>query len=352
MIPIIFVVPIIQLLILVHAATLELKHINLYVVDQDLSSSSRELISKFQGSPFFQLKNFSFSIKDAENALLKNKADMVLCIPADFEKNLIRNNQADVQFLINAINGVAAGLTNVYASSILADFNQQIIPDWINIPKGFKIPSINITSSFWYNPELNYKIYMLPGILVILVTIIGAFLTALNIVREKEMGTIEQINVTPIKKYQLLIGKLVPFWCIALFDLAFGLVLGKILFDIPILGSVLLIFGFASVYLLVALGLGLFISTFAQTQQQVMFILFFFALTFILMSGIFTPTESMPEIAQKINVLNPLAYFMRALRMIMLKGSDFFDVLKDLISLAIYAIIILTLSVWRYRKVA
>ena len=193
---------------------------------------------------------------------------------------------------------------------------------------------------------------MLPGILVILVTLIGAFLTALNIVREKEMGTIEQINVTPIKKYQLIIGKLVPFWCIALFDLAFGLVVGKILFHVPIIGSVFLIFGFASVYLLVALGLGLFISSLAQTQQQVMFIIYFFLLTFILMSGIFTPLESMPDLAKKINIINPFAYFMRAMRMIMLKGSTFFDVLKDLASLAIYAVVILSLALWRYRKVA
>jgi ABC-2 type transport system permease protein len=233
--------------------------------------------------------------------------------------------------LINAINGTAAGLINFYATSVISDFNKNLLSEQIYITP-HKIPeNINIIYSYWYNPELNYKIYMLPGILVILVTIIGMFLSALNLVREKEMGTIEQINVTPIKKYHFIIGKLLPFWFIALFELAFGLTVGKLLFNIPIVGSLPLLFGFASVYLLVVLGIGLFISTVSNTQQQVMFLCFFFMIIFILMSGLFTPTESMPEWAQQVNILNPFAYFMKVIRMILLKGSGF---------------------VWKYRKVA
>lgn len=352
MLPIIFVVPTIQLLVLVHAATFEIKNVNISIVDKDLSTSSRGLTSKFEGSPFFYTKHASFSLQDAEKVLIESEVDAIIHIPNGFEKKLIREENVKVQLLINAINGAAAGITNAYASSIIADYNRQIIPEWKNMPPGFKMPSIDITSAFWYNKDLNYKIFMLPGILVILVTIIGAFLTALNIVREKELGTIEQINVTPIKKHQLIIGKLVPFWCIAIFELAFGLVIGKLLFQVSIVGSITLLFGFAAVYLIVATGIGLFISTLANNQQQVMFIIFFFMLTFIMMSGIFTPVESMPQIAQKVNIINPFAYFMRAIRMIMLKGSGIMDVLPELYSLTIYAIVILSLAVWRYRKVA
>ena len=350
MLPVIFVVPIVQLIVLVYAATLEMKKIDMVVVDHDLSSTSRRLISKFDGSPFFEVNGSTFSIREAENQITTDRADIVIIIPPDFEKELFRENKSTLQLQINAINATVAGLTNAYAASVIADFNRNIITENINYIQPSPVKSISISSSFWYNPELNYKIYMLPGILVILVTIIGMFLTALNIVREKEMGTIEQINVTPIVKYQFIFGKLFPFWVIAMFELAFGLTIGKILFDIPMVGSLWLLFGFTAVYLIVALGLGLFVSTLSDTQQQVMFLMFFFMLTFVLLSGIFTPVESMPDWAQKVNIINPYAYFMRVIRMILLKGSGFWDISKEFFSLLIYGTIILSLAVWRYRK--
>jgi ABC-2 type transport system permease protein len=193
---------------------------------------------------------------------------------------------------------------------------------------------------------------MVPGILVLLVTVIGMFLSSMNVVREKEMGTIEQINVSPVKKYQFVIGKLLPFWFIALFELGFGLTLARIIFSIPILGNLWLIFGVASVYLLAVLGIGLLISTMVNTQQQAMFLAWFFAVVFIMMSGLFTPVDSMPLWAQNINTINPIAYFIRIIRMIMLKGSEFQDILKPFTAIAVYAVISLTLAVWRYRKVA
>jgi len=350
MLPIIFIMPIVQLIVLVYAATFEMKHIDMVVVDNDLSTISRKLISKFDGSPFFYVNSATFNISEAENQITKDNADIILHIPSGFEKELLKENNATLQLQINAINATAAGITNAYTSNVLADFNKQIIVENINYITPAPSKKININYSFWYNPELNYKIYMLPGILVILITLIGMFLTALNIVREKEMGTIEQINVTPIIKYQFIFGKLFPFWVIAMFELAFGLTIGKILFNIPMEGSLLLLFGFATVYLTVALGLGLFFSTLANSQQQVMFISFFFMLTFILMSGIFTPVESMPKWANYFNYLNPFAYFMRVIRMVLLKGSGFWDIYKEIISLLIYGSIILSLAVWRYRK--
>jgi len=352
MLPIIFLLPIVQLLILVFAATFEMKNIDMVVVDQDLSSESRKLVGKFKGSPFFQIQLNTFSQREAEELLEADKADFILNIPGGFERDLLKENTANVQLLINAINGTTAGLTNVYASSVIADYNRDVIVENININPPSAQSNINIEYSFWYNPEMNYKIYMLPGILGILITLIGMFLTALNLVREKEMGTIEQINVSPIKKYQFIVGKLFPFLCIALFELAFGLSIGKLIFNIPMLGSLPLLFLFAAVYLLVALGIGLFISTLSSTQQQVMFVNFFIMIVFIMMSGIFTPTESMPVWAQKVNIINPTAYFMRVIRMILLKGSGFMDIWKSFVSLLIYAFIILGLATWKYKKIA
>ena len=348
--PVIIVMPFVQLVILVYAATFDMKKIDMVIVDEDLSSFSRQLTSKFNGSPFFDLKGYTFSMKEAQDLLTSDEADIILRIPVHFERNLISGQKTSVQLLINAINATAGGLTNAYSRYVIQDFNQQIVTENVNYISMQPAKTIKVDYSYWYNPELNYQIYMLPGILVILVTIVGSFLAALNIVREKEMGTIEQLNVTPIHKYQFITGKLIPFWIIALGELAFGLILGKILFDIPFVGSLFLLFGFASVYLLVALGIGLLISTLANTQQQVMFIMFFFLLTFILMSGIFTPVESMPEWARKVNIINPFAYFMRVIRMVILKGSTFRDISHEFYSLLVYASIMLGLAVWRYRK--
>ncbi len=352
MIPIIFGMPIIQMLILVNAATMEMKSIDMFVVDKDVSSFSQKLVSKFKGSPFYNITGVSFSIDEANRAIEKNETDIILHIPSGFEKELIRENNVEVQLLIDGINGTAANLVNVYSTSVISDFNRNIIVDITKMPEVANLNPIKVETSFWYNPELNYKIYMLPGILVILVTIVSMFLAAMNIVREKEIGTIEQLNVTPIGKFEFIVGKLVPFLAIAIIELAIGLVLGRVFFEVPMVGSIGLLFGFTIVYVLVVLGLGLFISTISSTQQQVMFISFFFLLVFILMSGIFTPTESMPMWAQRVNIINPFYYFMRVIRMILLKGSGFWDISYEFFSLTVYAAIMLSLSVWRYRKVA
>ncbi|MBN1599122.1 MAG: ABC transporter permease [Bacteroidales bacterium] len=350
MLPMIFFMPIIQLIILVNAATFEMKKIDMVVLDQDMSSTSRKLISKFGGAPFYVIKTRTFSAQEAEDALKDNTADLVLKIPANFERDLIRNDKANVQLLINAIDAVAAGLINAYSTNIISDFNKDVLAEWHDLNQMNVDLPLDVSYRYWFNPTLEYKIYMLPGILMILVTIIGMFLSALNIVREKELGTIEQINVTPIRKHHFIIGKLLPFLIIAMFELAFGLIAGRLLFDQPIVGSLFVLFTMAFIYLLVALGFGLFLSTISNNQQQVMFTIFFFLLVFILMSGIFTPVESMPEWAQHVNIINPFKYFIRVLRMIMLKGSGFTDMMKELVSLSIYGLIILSLAVWRYRK--
>ena len=351
--PILIIMPLIQLLILVPAATMEMKEIKYFVVDQDLSTTSRDLCAHLEASPFYNFQGSSFSEKKGTESLTNGESDMVLVIPEGFEKALLKGKTAAVQLQIDAINGVKAGLINSYTSNIIAAYNREIVTDLATseeLREMASLKTIDITYSHWYNPELRYPVYMLPGILVILVSVIGMFISALNIVREKEIGTIEQINVTPVRKYQFIIGKVVPFWLIALVEMAFGLLIGRLIFGVGVEGSLMVLFSYTAVYLLVVIGIGIFVSTISKTQQQVMFVTFFFMLTFILMSGIFTPVENMPGWAQKVNIINPFSYFMRVIRMVMLKGSGFADIRNEFIATSAYAVIILSVSVWRYRK--
>ena len=353
MLPIIILMPFIQLLILVHAATYEMKHIRLYISDEDKSSVSRQLISKFSGSPFYDVVDIQNNDRENMDQLLKNKSDIVIDIPYGFEKKLRTGGKASIQLLINAINAPMAALVFAYSSSIVAEYNKDLIRVWMTTPgAGSMIQTPDITYSYWFNPDLNYKNFMVPGILVLLVTMIGAFMSGINIVREKEIGTIDQLNVSPLKKYQFITGKLVPYWIIAMLELAFGIVLGKVLFSTPVLGNVFLLFAYAGIYMIAILGLGLLISTVNNTMQQSMFITWFFMVVFILLSGLFTPIESMPVWAQRVDILNPVSDFIAVIRMILLKGSGFNDVKTHFLYMAVYAAVIMTLAVRRYRKVS
>jgi len=349
MLPIIFVMPVIQLLILAHAATYEMKTIRTHIVDLDQSPSSRELVSKFKGSSFYKMVGYSFSYELAEKDIENGTADLIIQIPANFEKDIVVEKEASISLVINAINGSAASLINAYTLAIVRDFNLNLVTEMIS--RKVKQP-IGIEYSYWFNPELNYKTYMVPGILVLLVTIIAFFLSGMNVVREKEIGTIEQINVTPIKKYQFIAGKLIPFWIIAMFELAFGLVIAKISFNIPIVGSVGLVFGVAAIFLVTVLALGLIISTMSDTMQQSMFLTWFFLVIFILMSGLFTAVDSMPDWARAINIINPISYFIEIIRMILLKGAGFKNIIHQFVALVIYAVAALSIAAWRYKKVA
>ncbi len=350
LLPIIFVVPVVQMILLTYAASLEMKGISMAVVDQDYSQASRQLASRFAGSPFFEINLTTSSYQEALKDLTNDHVDVILHMQYNFEKNLYNEKETDLQLVVNAINATEAGLINAYCTQIIADFNGQVRADWFGMEESGLLVSMDIIPKYWYNPLLDFKIYMFSGILVIIVTLIGMLLTALNLVREKEMGTTEQINVTPIRKYQFIMAKLIPFMIIALFELAFGLLIGRLLFGLPMVGSLGLLFLFTCVYLLAVLGIGLFLSTISNTQQQLMYLAFFFMLTFILMSGVFTPAESMPTWAQKVNLANPVAYFMKVIRMILLKGSRFGDISREFYSLCIYAALILTLAITNYRK--
>jgi ABC-2 type transport system permease protein len=346
----IVMVPIVQLLVLTYAVTFELKNVRMFVVDNDLSETSRRLVSKFEGSPFYEITGCSFGMQDAEDKLLANETDIILNIPAGFERDLYRGTPKKLQFIVNAINSNVAALTLAYSSMVLADYNSNLAAEMSGITQSARFKNITTTYSYWYNSEMDYKIYMAPGILVMIVTTIGLFLSGMNIVREKEIGTIEQINVTPIVKSQFIIGKLAPFLIIGIIDLFLGMLVAKLLFSIPIAGNILVVLSFAFVYLFTLLGLGLLISTLVNTQQQALFMTWFFLVVFILMSGLFTPIESMPKWAQYLDYLNPVAYFIRVMRMVLMKGSGFADVAQDFIMLGTYGILVFAAAVRRYRK--
>jgi ABC-2 type transport system permease protein len=353
MLPIIFVLPLIQLLILSNAASFEVQNIKFSYIDHDHSAASRELISKFEASKSFKIVNQFNTKTEANIEMQKGNVDIILEIPTHFERNLISEKNSSLSVSINAIDGASAGVENVYVSQIIGTYNQKIQSEFLQYNNGTIVVPQNIVTipSFWYNNTLNYKTYMVPGILVLLVTMITLFLSAMNIVREKEIGTLEQINVTPIRKYQFIIGKLFPFWILGLVILTIGLLIAKLVFNVPMLGSLVLIYVFTSVYLLLILGIGLFISNHTDTQQQAMFIAWFFMVIFILMSGLFTPIESMPQWAQNITLFNPIRYFVEIIRMVMLKGATFSDITAQFSIITAYAIILNALAVLSYKKV-
>ncbi|TLP70649.1 ABC transporter permease [Maribacter sp. ACAM166] len=351
MLPIIFVLPILQLVILSNAATFEVKNIKFGYIDNDHTSTSRALVEKFNASTYFDVLTDFPSEAFASSEMLKGKVDVVLEIPHYFERDLQKEKYNNLGVTINAIDGAAAGVENVYVNQIVQNFNQHLKVDLLQVSdKQIQPIYIETIPLFWYNETLNYKTFMVPGILVLLVTMITLFLSGMNIVREKEIGTLEQINVTPIKKSQFIIGKLFPFWVVGMALLTIGLILAKLIFDVPMLGSLVLLYAYTSIYILVILGMGLFISNFTDTQQQAMFIAWFFVVIFILMSGLFTPIESMPKWAQIVTEFNPIKYFVEVIRMVMLKGSGFMDILPLGLKTLAYAIVMNGLAVWSYKK--
>jgi len=345
----IFAVPVVQMLILVPAVTFEMKSSKLCLIDKDMTTESRGLISQIEGSTFFKITCLASSENEAANLLHNNKLDLILQIPSGFGKDIGQGKPAKILASVNAINAMNAQLSWAYLNGVIRDYNTDIVA---GISGGSSLPQIRVTNRYWYNETLNYNHFMLPGILGILVAAIAFLLAGLNLVKEKEMGTIEQINVTPVRKYQFIIAKMAPFLLIGLADLAIGLGIGKLVFDVPFEGSLLLMFLGSAIFMIAALGLALFISTFSSIQQQFMFVAFFFMIVFILMSGIFTPIESMPLWAQRIDLANPVVYLMRINRMIMLKGSSFSDLSREMLSLVIIAVVFTAFAIRRYRKTA
>ena len=348
---IIFVMPVIQLVILPLAANYEIKDIKIAIVDNDKTTESRELIRKITASGYFKIIHYSENYNSAYEEIEKDKADLILEIPNNFEKNLVRENKEKVLLAINAINGTKAGLSANYLVQILQNYNEQIQLEIApELESAMKISGVEIVPNFWFNENYNYRLALVPGILAFLVTLISGYLAALNIVQEKEIGTIEQINVSPIKKRDFILGKLIPFWILAMIAFTIGLLVTIFVYNIQIQGNFLLLYAFISVYLITILGLGLLVSVYSETQQQAMFLVFFFMMIFILMSGLFTPIERMTDWAKFIAHINPVTYGVDGVRLIMLKNSGFRDLLPHFGFISGLGIVVISWAVLKYRK--
>lgn len=357
MLRLLVVVPVIQLLVLSSAATFEIRRAPLYLVDLDRSELSRGLVQRMTASGRFRVVGSSPSLARADDALLDRRASLVLHLPAGLERDLVRSGLGRVQLVLNAEDGAAAAILRSYATRILAAYSAELGRELRPGARTVGEPApargmgwIDLRARGWYNADLDYRDPMVPGILVLLVTVVATVIGAMNVVREKELGTLEQLNVTPVTRTQLIASKLLPFWLIALGDLALGLTVARLVFDTPMRGSLLLVFGCAMVYLVTALAVGLWISTVAETQQQAMFLAFAINMIYLLMSGLFTPVQSMPAWAQWIAELSPVKHFIVIMRAVLVKGAGWEAVQAPLAILAVYGAVVLTFAVRQYSK--
>ena len=328
----------------------EIKNIRLCVVDNDKSGYTHLLIEKIQSSGYFILTEITTNEKDAFELIEDHKVDIILEIPPRFESDLIKENTASVLISANAVNGMKAGLSSAYLSRIIADFNQDIRIELMSPGKQGFTPAFGITPLFRYNPLMKSLYNMIPAILVMLMSVVCGFLPALNIVAEKEKGTIEQMNVTPVSKFTLILSKLIPFWVVGFIALSICIFVAWLFYDFFPQGSLITFYLFAAVFVLAMSGFGLVISNYAKSIQQAVFIMFFFVLTFVFLSGLYTPAANMPDWAQLFSHISPLKYIIQVVRLIYLKGSGFMDMLPQFFSLLCLALFFNTWAVLSYRK--
>ena len=348
---IIIAMPLIQLLVLPLAANYEVKDIRLVLVDQDHSTFSRRLAGKLEASAYFRLSGLRDNYSQAFQEIEQDKADMIIVIPRGFERGLVSADSQPISISANAINGIKASLGTAYLNGIMMQFNEELQTELPGRGEIAELQTIAVVQSDWYNSSQSFQLFMVPGILAFLVTMITGFLSAMNIVKEKEEGTIEQVNVTPISKRHFLLGKLIPFWIIGNVVFVLGMLVSWLVYGIVPEGSIVLLFIFIWVYLLAILGFGLLVSTYCDTQQQSMLIMFFFMLVFILMSGLLTPVEQMPLWAQAVAQLNPVTHMIHVMRSVVMKGSNWQDLSRQFAVISTFAVVFNVWAVWNYKKV-
>lgn len=323
--------PCMMMLIIPWAATLEIEDLRIVIIDNDHSPSSERLVHRIEASPYFKLTGLPDTYRDGLEAIEKDRADMLLEIPRGFEKEQVNGRPASALVAVNAVNGTKGGLGSSYLNQILA-------------------PAGNTSIRYLFNPHLEYKNYMVPALMTMLLVLLCGFLPALNVVGEKEAGTIEQINVTPVSRFTFILSKLLPYWLIGFIVLNLCMLLAWLVYRLTPSGNIFCIYIATIVFTFVVSGLGLVISNYSATMQQAMFVMWFCMLIFILMSGLFTPISSMPQWAQCITYANPLRYFMEIMRMVYLKGSSLTDILPQLGTLAIFATVLYLWAIVSYKK--
>jgi ABC-2 type transport system permease protein len=321
----------------------------LSVVDNDCSTFSQKLIHKITSSGYFRLTDVSATFAEAMNSIDASEADIILEIENGFERNIINESIGRVMISTNSVNGTKGMLGSSYLSSIIGDYASELREEYSGQTPSI-VPTFSVMPQFRFNPYLDYKVFMIPALMVMLLTMLCGFLPALNIVGEKEAGTIEQINVTPVKKLMFVLAKLIPYWIIGFIVMSICMAFAALIYGLYPAGSLLTILLFSSVYIIVVSGFGLVISNYSNTMQQAMFVTFFFVMILILMSGLFTPVGSMPDWAQAITIFNPLKYFMQAMRLVYLKGSAYNEMIPLFLALCGFGVALNTWAVMSYRK--
>ena len=326
--PIVFVMlPLGMINVMPKAATQEVKNLKISVVDNDHSSLSERLVHNLSASAYFHLADYSPSYDSALHRVEAGDADFIIEIEPDFERNLMREGVSRVMISANAVNGVKAGLGSSYLAQIVADYSAQLREEMGLDASSVRLAKLDVSPRYLYNAELDYKAFMVPGLMAMLMILIVGFLPALNIVGEK----------------------LIPYWIVGLVILGYAMLLARGIYGMVPAGSIGLIFLFATVFILVVSSFGLIVSNYSDTMQQAALVMFFFLVIFILLSGLLTPVASMPRWAQIITTVNPLRYFIEAMRVLYLKGSSFTDLLPNLFALSAYAVVVGTWAIVSYR---
>jgi len=352
MMTMIIISPILQVLIFGYAATTDVKNIPTAVYDLDQTPESRDVIRGFSYSKYFNIKYYVYNDKEARGLIDKSKASVIVRFNRGFGRDLKGNKAAQIQLIIDGTDSNTAGIALSYANRIIQRYSYSLLQGRADavLKQEITFPSVDLRDRAWFNENLESKNYYLPGVIAMIVTLTSILLTAMAIVREKEIGTMEQLIVSPIKPIELILGKLVPFAIISIMDLIFIAGVGVLWFKVPIRGNPLLLFGATIIYLLTTLGIGLFISTISSTQQEASMSMFLFLFPANLLSGFMFPIPNMPVIIRYLTLLNPLRYYLEIIRGIFLKGIGIRILWPQILTLFVMGVIIITVSSLRFRK--
>ncbi|MGM9869662.1 MAG: ABC transporter permease [Sodaliphilus sp.] len=347
LLPIVFVLlPFVMMNMVPRIATQEVKHINVAIIDCDHSTLSSRLIQKVNASEYFNLYAISPNYQRAYHLLQQGDVDVILTIENEFERQLYRTSGADVMLSVNAVNGMKGSLGNAYLTQMMMQFARQLSHE-----SGITtISPVSVEPRYLYNPTIDYKPYMIPALMTMTLMLIVGFLPALNVVGEKERGTIEQINVTPISRIEFILSKMIPYWTVGIFVVAFSMVLAWKIHGVVPAGGVPLVFLFMIVSVFTMSSFGLIVSNYSDNMRQAAIVMFFFIVIFILTSGLLAPVVSMPEWAQHLTLLNPMRYIITAMREIYLKGSNLTQLLPQFIPLCIYGVASSAWAITSFRK--
>jgi ABC-2 type transport system permease protein len=345
------VAPIAQVLLLGYAATTDIKNSNLVVCDLDRTEVSRSFVKNFTNSQYFSERYIADLPDDVNEHIERGEASIALVVPSGFGRNILGHEPAPVQVVIDGADANSANVLLGYATQIVASYAQGALLVSSTMRRGRSPGTVLPEPRVWFNPDLKSSNYMVPGVVALVLMIITMTLTSLGIVKEKEIGTLEQLLVTPVKPYQLILGKLIPFTLIGFVDVSVVLAIAHYWFEVPLVGSLPLLFGLSTLFILTTLGLGLFISTIAKSQQQAMLIAqFFFFMPFTFLSGFTFPIANMPTVIQYLTYLIPLRYFLEIVRGIFLKGADLSELWTQALALFLLGVSILSLSILRFRR--